>query len=94
LLHVLEYGEFQRIGGVATIKVDVRIIAATNKELLQEVEAVLVGLPLKEAILKFKKQFIARTLRSTNNNQIRAAEILQIQRTYLNRLVKELELVN
>jgi len=196
LLHALEYGEFQRVGGVATIKVDVRIIAATNKDLHQEVqagrfredlfyrlnvvalqlpslrerpedipifaehflkkhcqamqkndltlsadalsrlkayhwpgnirelenvieravvlatgkaitpdllpaltsgeevEAVLVGLPLEEALLKFKKQFIARTLRSTNNNQTRAAEILKIQRTYLNRLIKELELVN
>ncbi len=39
LLRVLEDGEFQRIGGMETLKVDVRIIAATNRILSQEVEA-------------------------------------------------------
>ncbi len=39
LLRVLQQGEFQRVGGSATIKVDVRVIAATNKELEQEVAA-------------------------------------------------------
>ncbi|TBR44845.1 phage shock protein operon transcriptional activator [Marinomonas agarivorans] len=33
LLRVLEYGEFQRLGGQKTHKVDVRIIAATNADL-------------------------------------------------------------
>ena len=33
LLRVLQEGEFERLGGVKTIKVDVRIIAATNKDL-------------------------------------------------------------
>jgi DNA-binding NtrC family response regulator len=33
LLRVLQNGEFERLGGVKTIKVDVRIIAATNKDL-------------------------------------------------------------
>lgn len=33
LLRVLQEGEFERLGNPATIKVDVRIIAATNKEL-------------------------------------------------------------
>lgn len=37
LLHVLENGEFQRLGGQETIRVDVRMIAATNKELREEV---------------------------------------------------------
>jgi two-component system nitrogen regulation response regulator GlnG len=32
LLRVLQNGEFQRVGGNQTIKVDVRVIAATNKE--------------------------------------------------------------
>lgn len=39
LLRVLEEGEFQRIGGMETLKVDVRVIAATNRVLSQEVEA-------------------------------------------------------
>jgi DNA-binding NtrC family response regulator len=33
LLRVLQEGEFERVGGTQTIKVDVRIIAATNKRL-------------------------------------------------------------
>jgi len=192
LLHVLEYGEFQRVGGVDTQKVDVRIITATNKNLRVEVEknrfredlfyrlnvlylklpslrdrkedipvfasyflqkhsqsmqkniagfsaetinlfqkytwpgnirelenvierAVVLadekeitpdlipsfthvtsaedfeaGIPLDQAILQFKKQFIKRTLQFSENNQTRAAELLDIQRTYLNKLIKEL----
>lgn len=37
LLHVLQNQEFERVGGIKTIKIDVRIIAATNKNLQQEV---------------------------------------------------------
>jgi chemotaxis protein methyltransferase CheR len=39
LLRVLQSGEFQRVGGDKTIKVDVRIIAATNRDLAKEVAA-------------------------------------------------------
>ena len=39
LLHVLQDGEFSRVGGKATLKVDVRIIAATNQDLEQAVAA-------------------------------------------------------
>ncbi|HQN18809.1 MAG TPA: sigma-54 dependent transcriptional regulator [Syntrophobacteraceae bacterium] len=38
VLRVLQYGEFERLGGKETIHVDVRIIAATNKNLEKEVE--------------------------------------------------------
>jgi len=194
LLHVLEYGEFQRVGGVDTLKADIRIIAASNKNLEKEVEEerfredlfyrlnvvtlrlpplrerpedipilaehflkkhalatqknigaiapeamailksyswpgnirelenaieravvlasgnelkpeflpplterrseeeIAIGIPLEEAQLKFKKQFIAKTLRFSNNSQTKAAELLKIQRTYLSRLIKELEI--
>jgi DNA-binding NtrC family response regulator len=193
-LHVLEYGEFQRVGGVATLAADVRIITATNKDLQIEVEngnfredlyyrlnvvkihlpslrerrvdiptfaeyflkkhcqamgknitkisvvaldnlknhswhgnirelenvierAVVlasdgeitpdllpplaqkkgeddieIGIPLEDALQKFKAKFITKTLQLTNNNQTKAAELLQIQRTYLNRLIKELKI--
>ena len=33
LLRVIEYGEFERLGGTTTIEVDVRLIAATNADL-------------------------------------------------------------
>lgn len=33
LLRVIEYGEFERVGGEATLTVDVRIVAATNVDL-------------------------------------------------------------
>ncbi|MGH7451036.1 MAG: helix-turn-helix domain-containing protein [bacterium] len=50
------------------------------------------GMPLDEAMLQFKKQFIAKTLELTGGNQSQAAQMLNIQRTYLSRLIKELEL--
>ena len=38
VLRVIETQDFQRVGGNTTIKVDVRIIAATNKDLTEEVK--------------------------------------------------------
>jgi len=37
LLRVLQEGEFERLGGTRTIKVDVRVIAATNRDLARAV---------------------------------------------------------
>lgn len=39
ILRVLQEGELERLGGSKTIKVDVRIVAATNLDLRQEVDA-------------------------------------------------------
>ncbi|MDP3181870.1 MAG: sigma-54 dependent transcriptional regulator [Desulfobaccales bacterium] len=39
LLRVLQEMEFERVGGTRTIKVDVRMVAASNRELKEEVEA-------------------------------------------------------
>jgi len=33
ILRIIEYGEFERLGGNQTIKIDVRIVAATNEDL-------------------------------------------------------------
>jgi DNA-binding NtrC family response regulator len=202
LLHFLESGEFERVGGTQTIKVDCRILAATNKDLGAEVaagrfredlyyrlnvinlrvpplrerpedvellgasfltrfatelkrgpmslaprtveimqgytwpgnvrqlknamermvvlatgesltpdllppevlanqdvsvpagdEADLAGdLPYREALTEFKRRLIGRVLAECSGNQTKAAERLGLQRSYLNRLIKDLDL--
>ncbi|MBN2103230.1 sigma-54-dependent Fis family transcriptional regulator [bacterium] len=194
LLHVIEYGEFQRVGGVDTMKTDVRLICATHKDLQQEVregrfredlfyrinvvsvvlpplrerpgdvpvlvnyfiekhgramqkdklsvseetmdalkkyhwpgnirelgnvieravalsknsditpdllppltggasfQEVETGLPWETAILRFKQNYLRKVLEQMDHNQTQAAKRLRIQRTYLNRLIKELEI--
>jgi Nif-specific regulatory protein len=47
---------------------------------------------LKTAVNDFKKDFIVRALERHGWNQTKTAETLQIQRTYLSRLIKELDI--
>jgi Nif-specific regulatory protein len=49
---------------------------------------------LKNAINAFKSHFIRKTLEENNWNQTETAKALDIQRTYLSRLVKELDIIN
>ena len=50
------------------------------------------GKTLKESINLFKKHFIESTLRAHNWNQTVAARTLGIQRTYLSRLIRDLDI--
>jgi Nif-specific regulatory protein len=51
-----------------------------------------VGKSLKDANDAFRRTYIANTLKSTAGNRTRAAKILQVQRSYLSRLIKELNI--
>ena len=51
-----------------------------------------VGLTLEEAVNDFKKEYIALTLKHTEGNRTKASKILNIQRTYLSRLVSRYNL--
>ncbi len=51
-----------------------------------------VGASLKEASDAFRRSFITNTLKSTGGNRTKAAKILDVQRSYLSRLIKELEI--
>lgn len=51
-----------------------------------------VGSTLEEALNAFKKEFIAMNLEYTGGNRSKAAKILDIQRTYLSRLISKYEL--
>jgi Nif-specific regulatory protein len=46
-----------------------------------------VGLSLDEALNEFKKEFILLNLRHTGGNRSKAAKVMDIQRTYLSRLI-------
>jgi len=182
LLHFLEAGEFERVGGNQTVCVDCRILAATNKDLAAEVAAgrfredlyyrllgeafltrfatelkrgplrlaprtleVMQGyawpgnvrqlknamermvvlavndvltpdllppevlenrdvaandagpeisgeLSYREAVSDFKRRLIGRVLDDCGGNQTKAAEKLGLQRSYLNRMIKDLDL--
>jgi Nif-specific regulatory protein len=49
---------------------------------------------LKNAINVFKTNYIRKVLEENNWNQTEAAKALDIQRTYLSRLLKELDIIN
>ncbi|HTX71760.1 MAG TPA: helix-turn-helix domain-containing protein, partial [Rectinemataceae bacterium] len=52
------------------------------------------GKSLKEALMIFKRHFIRKALEDNRWNQTETAKVLDIQRTYLSRLIKELDIVN
>ncbi|MBO4404283.1 MAG: Fis family transcriptional regulator, partial [Treponema sp.] len=61
--------------------------AEKNENFASSVES---GLTLKEAMDEFKREYIKRILVENGWNQTETAKILDVQRTYLTRLLKEL----
>jgi DNA-binding NtrC family response regulator len=60
--------------------------------LVRKAEPIPVGISLNEAVNRFKADFIKKTLAAHEDNQSAAAKVLDIQRTYLSRLMRELDL--
>jgi Nif-specific regulatory protein len=75
------------------------VVMGNDKEILPEdlpisgprasQPAMELGLTLKEALDKFKKDFILLNLQHTGGNRSKAAKIMDIQRTYLSRLISK-----
>jgi Nif-specific regulatory protein len=51
-----------------------------------------VGLTLEEALNRFKKEFILLNLKHSGGNRSKAAKVMDIQRTYLSRLISKYDL--
>ena len=75
-----------------------RVFITANRQIIGadlidiEINEENIFLPLKKAINKFKKKYIIDTLSANNWNQSKTSTVLGIQRTYLSRLMKELEI--
>jgi Nif-specific regulatory protein len=48
-----------------------------------------VGLTLKEALDRFKREFITLNLKHVGGNRSKAAKVMDVQRTYLSRLISK-----
>jgi Nif-specific regulatory protein len=51
-----------------------------------------IGLTLEQALHSFKKEFIILNLKHTDGNRSKAAKVMDIQRTYLSRLISKYDL--
>ena len=79
-----------------------RAVIASNKNIITAEDIVMTNftrekkiiIPLKKAVTKFKKDYIIKALKYNSWNQMKTAEMLGIQRTYLSRLIKELDIFN
>ena len=73
------------------LSVDNPVVQKSAAEVLPSVENVLgEDRTLKTALNQFKKEYITKILNETGWNQTAAAKILDIQRTYVSKLMVEL----
>ncbi|HLT63714.1 MAG TPA: phage shock protein operon transcriptional activator, partial [Pseudohongiella sp.] len=84
ILRVIEYGEFERLGGTQTVKVDIRLIAATNEDL-----------PSLARIGKFREDLLDRLafdVVTLPPLRLRSEDILVLAEHFAIGMVKELGL--
>ena len=65
---------------------------STNESYFGTFDSILTDKSLKNATDTFKKEYVTRILEENNWNQTKAAKILDIQRTYVIRLMNELDI--
>lgn len=83
ILRVIEYGEFERVGGSKTLEVDVRIIGATNEDL-----------PALAASGRFREDLLDRLafdVLTLPPLRARPEDILPLAEHFARRMVRELE---
>ena len=83
ILRVIEYGEFERVGGSGTVKVDVRIVGATNEDL-----------PSLAAAGEFREDLLDRLafdVITLPPLRARPEDILPLAEFFAQRMVRELE---
>jgi Nif-specific regulatory protein len=76
------------MGGGSRVEPEDLLISASKSQY----PGVQVGMTLEEALNEFKKEFIVMNLEHTGGNRSKAAEIMDIQRTYLSRLISKYQL--
>jgi len=83
LLRFLQNREFDRVGGTRSVKVDVRIVAATNRDLAQAVKA-----GMFRADLFFRLNVVSVTVPPLRD---RLADIAQLTQTFLARCSRDMK---
>src|SRR5207247_2080715 len=101
VLRVLQEGELERVGGHETLKVDVRVIAATNKDAAADVQDILPavkpvkaayarGAPLKDLVATAEREIVLAALQANNYHIANTARELGLERSHLYKKMKAL----
>ena len=86
LQNVIERAVLLCVSDYLKIK-EIFLVADSSKKYIKKDEK-----SLKDAIKEFKREYVIKLLEMNNWNQSKTARILKIQRTYLSKLIKELNI--